>query len=288
MKKTKSYLKIISVIAALLVSVSCSTAPKNPTDDFTLRSQAEASLNLGNTEADRNNYDTALMLLTESRQKAILADDPSLMIRTGLSLGNVLFALGREDEAFSQWQIALDEAERFADRELLSVSKIHFARGRLLSGKQSAQAVLDEVNRESSSIKSDKLYVAFSWYVKGLALRELGSLREAEDAIKRSLDIHEKDKYLLRAAYDWYLIASIRSTAGNTDGALQALNSAIVLDRRMENSWGLAADWRAMGDIYRKTGKTREAREAYLHAKAIFLSLGDEKGAEEIENRMNN
>jgi tetratricopeptide (TPR) repeat protein len=194
--------------------------------------------------------------------------------------------VGREDEAYAEWEAALAQAEKFKDRELLSVSKIHFARGRLISGKQSARAVLDEVSREAGNIKSDKLFVAFSWYVRGLALRELGSFREAEDAIKQSLDIHEKGKYQLRAAYDWYLIASIRSKAGNTDGALQALNSAITLDRRMENSWGLAADWRAMGDVYRKTGKNKEAEEAYNRAKAIFLALGNKQDAEEIDKRM--
>ena len=253
-----------------------------------MRFHAESSLNLGNTEADRSNFDAALLLLLESKRMAIAVDDPSLIIRTGLSLGNVFFSVGREDEAFTEWEAALGQAEKFADRELLSVSRIHYARGRLISGRQPAREVLDEASREAGNIKSDKLFVAFSWYVRGLALRELGSLREAEDAVKRSLDIHEKGKYQLRAAYDWYLIASIRSTAGNTDGALQALNSAITLDRRMENSWGLAADWRAMGDVYRKIGKSKEAAEAYNRAKAIFLALGNAQDAEEIDKRMGN
>jgi tetratricopeptide (TPR) repeat protein len=272
--------------AALLLTISCSTKPKNPTDDFSIRSQAEAALKLGITEADRNKYDAALQLLAECKRQAVLTDDPSLIIRSGLSLGNVLFALGREDEAFTEWGASVSLAEELADRDLLSVSKIHLSRGSLLSKRQSAQTVLEEARREAANIKSDNLYIAFSWNVRGLALREMLSFPDAEKAIQQSLAIHEKDKYILKAAYDWYLIANIRSLDGKTDGALQALKSAIAYDRRMENSWGLAADWRAMGDVYRKNGKILEANKAYKRAKDIFLALGDDQKAEETDKRI--
>jgi tetratricopeptide (TPR) repeat protein len=272
--------------AVLLFTISCSTKPKNVTDDTSIRSQAEAALKLGITEADRNNYAAALQLLAECKRQAVLTDAPSLIIRSGLSLGNVLFALGREDEAFAEWEAAVSLADELADRDLLSVSKIHLLRGNLLSGRQSAQSVLEEARREAENIKSDNLYIAFSWNVRGLALREMRSFTEAEKAIQRSLDIHDKDKYILKAAYDWYLIANIRSLDGKTDDALEALKSAIAYDRRMENSWGLAADWRAMGDVYRKAGKTSEANKAYRRAKAIFRAIGDDEKAEEIDKRM--
>jgi len=110
-----------------------------------------------------------------------------------------------------------------------------------LSGISSAQSVLDEATLESANIRNDNLYIAFSWQVRSLALRELRSFSEAENAARRSLDIHEREGYLENASYDWYLIASIRSLAGDTQGALQALNSSIELDRRVENSWGIAA-----------------------------------------------
>jgi tetratricopeptide (TPR) repeat protein len=243
-------------------------------------------LKLGITEADRNKYAAALQLLAECKRQAVLTDDPSLIIRSGLSLGNVLFALGREDEAFAEWEASVSLADELADRDLLSVSKIHLSRGNLLSKRQSEQAVYNEAVKEAANIKSDNLYIAFSWNVRGLALREMRSLSEAEKAIQRSLEIHEKDKHILKAAYDWYLIAHIRSLDGKADGALQALNKAITYDRRMENSWGLAADWRAMGDVYHKAGKTREANKAYKRSKDIFRALGDDQNVEEINKRI--
>jgi tetratricopeptide (TPR) repeat protein len=196
--------------------------------------------------------------------------------------------MGREEEAFAQWEEAASLAQRKQDSELISVCKVYQARGRLLSKKDSAQAVLDEVNREAANIKTDSLYVAFSWQVKGLALRELRSWREAEDAVNRALAIHEKEMYLENASYDWYLIGSIRSLAGNTQGALQALDSAIAIDRRIENSWALAAAWRAIGDVQMKAGNRDSAMEAYRHSRAIFSALENEQETAEIDKRMGN
>jgi len=282
----KAFLFAAILIAAMIVS--CSSAPKDAGDINDLRARTEKEMDFGNREAGRGNFETAYQILLECKRKAILTDDSSLMIRCGLSLGNVLFSLGRADEAYAEWEQSVSLAERHGDRELLSVSKVYYARGRLVSGISSAQSVLDEVNREAANIKTYNLYVAFSWQVRGLALRELRSFREAEDAVRRSLDIHEKERYLENASYDWYLIASIRSLAGNTQGALQALDSSLALDRRVENSWGLAASWRAIGDVHRKSGNNSEALEAYQRARAIYVAMGNDHEVADIDKRIGN
>lgn len=276
------------ILAVLLTAVSCSSKPKNSGDIYDMRVRTEKELVVGNREAGRGNFEIALGVIKECKRKAILVDDTWLIIRSALSLGNALFTVGRRDEAFVEWEEALALAERQENKEYLSVARVYYARGRLLSGKTGAGQVLEEVNRESVNIKSDKLFVAFSWQVKGLAQRELRSYREAEEAVKRSLEIHEKEKYLENASYDWYIIASIRSLAGNFPDALHALESSIALDRRTENPWGLAANWSAMGDVYRKAGKTREAMEAYRRARAIYEAMKYDKEVSEIDKKMQN
>jgi len=280
---------IILFFAALLIFTSCSSQPKSQGDIFDLRIQAETLLESGNSEAAKGNFENALILLNESMRRAILADDPSLLIRCSLSRGNVLFSLGHTDEAFLEWEHAVTEAQKIRNSELLAISRIYHARGMLVSGRDSARSVLDIVNREQGNIKSKnaQLYTAFTWQVRGLALRAMGSYTEAEAAVRRSLQIHEKGKYLENASYDWYTIASIRSLSGNTAGALAALESSIALDRRVENSWGLAASWRAMGDVYSKSGRTPEAREAYIRAITIYAAMGNDYEVLETERRMN-
>jgi tetratricopeptide (TPR) repeat protein len=286
--KMKSIFVII--LAAMVIFASCSSSSKNKNagDVYQLRIQSERLLESGNKEAYKGNLDNAFILLSESKRLAVLSDDLSLIARNSLSRGNVLFSLGRTDEAFADWEQAVSEAQKLGNSELISASRIFLARGKLLSGAADAQSVLNDVNREQPNIKSNRLYIAFSWQVKGFAQRALNSYRDAEDSIRRSLEIHEKDGYLENASYDWYTIASIRSLSGNTTGALQALETSIAIDRRIENSWGLAASWRAMGDVYRKAGREQDAQEAYQRSRSIFEALKSDYEAAEIEKRIRN
>jgi len=280
--------KIICIFFLLIILVlsSCSTAPKNNGDVNVLRRSAEKGLESANKEAGQGNFSNARNLLIEYKRMAILTDDPSLIIRICLSYGNVLLYLRKTDEAYAEWDQAITEAQKSGNKELLSVTRIFKARGNLFSERETAQSVLDEVNREIVNVKTNNLYIAYSWQTKGLAQMALGLYREAEDSIKKSLDIHEKEKALENASYDWYTIASIRSLSGNTAGALQALETAITIDRRIENSFGLAANWRAVGDIYRKMGRNDDALDAYKRAKAIFEAMGNKDEVTGIDNRM--
>ncbi|MDR2259206.1 MAG: hypothetical protein LBE14_08685, partial [Treponema sp.] len=202
---------------ALFFTAACSTAPKRPAEVFKLRDRAESQLDLANKEADRGSYETALVLLDDARRIAVSVDDPPLRIRTGLSRGNALFSLGRGEEASGAWEAAFQEAETTGRRDLSALCRIHIARGRLLSAAgdtAAARAVREEVGREMVFIKSDDYYTAFAWVVAGLADKELGRYGDAEESAQKALDIHEKGRYLEQAAYDWFLIASIRSVAG--------------------------------------------------------------------------
>jgi tetratricopeptide (TPR) repeat protein len=275
-------------LTALFFTAACSTMPKRPAEVFKLRGMAESQLDLANKEADRGNYETALVLLDEARRLAISVDDSSLRIRTGLSRGNVLFSLGRPEEASGAWEAASSEAAAAGRRELSALCRIHIARGRLFSAAgdaAAAQAVREEVGREMAFIKSDDYYTALGWIVAGLADKGLGRYGDAENSVKKALEIHEKGRYLEQAAYDWFLIASIRSVAGQYPAAQKALESAMALDRRAENSWGLAADWRALGDVLKKAGNPAEAGAAYRRSAEIFRSLGMDDAAADAEGR---
>jgi tetratricopeptide (TPR) repeat protein len=253
-----------------------------------LHRYAETQLETGNKQADRGGLEDALNTLDEVLNLAIALDDPSLRVRAGLSRSNVLFSMGRVQEAAEGWNKALAEAERVGSNELAAVCRIHSARGTLLSpeGKSSAQSIRDEVGRNMANVKSDRLYTAFAWTVMGLAEKEMGRYAQAEAALRRSLEIHDKDHFFEMAAYDWFMIASFRSLSGDYRGARQALESAIAFDRRVENSWGLANDWRALGDVSQKAGDRAAARVAYLRAAEIFRAIEDESAAQETLSRL--
>jgi len=283
----KTVYRILVVLCAMLLMPACSSPPRNRGEIFDTRSRAETQLELGNRQADRGDPGAALFLLDEAMRLAVLTDDSGLRIRVGLSRSNVFFSMGRSEEAESGWNAALDEALLSGNRELIALSRVHLARGRLLSpgGGTAAQSVIDEVTRETAFLR-DRLSVAFAWTVVGLAEGDLGRFDRAEAAVRRSLETHERNGYFELAAFDWFMIASFRSRSGNTDGARQALEASMALDRQVENPWGLASSWRALGDVERRAGNPEAARAAYLRAADIFRALGNSQLAEDTMLRI--
>ncbi|MDR2418097.1 MAG: tetratricopeptide repeat protein [Treponema sp.] len=257
---------------------ACSSVPKRPVELFTVRNVAETQLDLANHEMDQGNFERALHMLDEAKRLAISVDDPSLLIRELFARGNVVYYLGDEAGAMLLWEDARIEAEHAGEIELAAMARIYLERGRLLSGAD-AEDVRLAVSRELSVIRKDKLFLAQGWTVIGLAEKENGRFLEAEDALKKSLDIHQQGNYLEAAGGDWYLIASVRSVVGNYDAAIEALAFAIAFDRHAENSYGLGMDWRAAGDVYKKAGDLAAAQNAYQRSLAIFNAIGLEQEA---------
>ncbi|MDR2630792.1 MAG: tetratricopeptide repeat protein, partial [Spirochaetaceae bacterium] len=214
-------------------------------------------------------------------------DRPPLLIRVWLSQGNVLFALGRVEEGRSLWNAALAEADRAGEAELTAACRIYLARGDLLlaEGAGIPEQVIATVTEAMARLTADKLHRALALTVIGLAEKELRHWTEAEKALKAALDIHEKERYLELAAYDWYLIASVFSVSGQYDPALEALSRALALDRRAENSYGLGMDWLALGDVSLKAGRSDGAAAAYRRSAEIFRAVGLEKEAAEAGRR---
>jgi len=137
-----------------------------------------------------------------------------------------------------------------------------------------AEELRAQLNSEMAVVKDDEISSAIASITLGLAEKALGRWTEAESAVRQALVIHEKNLRLEDAAYDWFLIASMRSVSGNYNGALEALETAISLDRRVENGFGLASSWEAIGDVNEKAGKPEDAMAAWQRAAEIYEAIG--------------
>ena len=300
--KTKKLTLAVIFFAFIAYFSACSSAPSRPAEIRTDRDMALGQLNLANKSANRGRFEEALSLLEEARRLAVSADDPGLRIKTSISRGDFLFSLGRYAESFSEWKSAAAEADVSRQAVLASLARIHSIRGELILSEQglpeanannesekitlsSAEELKARLTKEMSVVSSDPLSNAAAYVTLGLAEKQAKRWAEAESAIKKALDIHEKNVYLEDAAYDWFLIASVRSVAGNYDAALEALKTAINFDRRAENGYGLASSWQAMGEVYLKAGRGEESRAAFSRAVEIYRAIGLGERAELIAGK---
>ena len=259
--------RAILALSAVFLFASCSSVPKRPAEIFTVQNMTETQLD-------------------EAWRLAVSTDRPVLRIRVSLLRGNVLFYLGRRDEAEALWTSAEAEALEAGEAALAAACRIYRRRS-LLGGVDSsaAEEVRAGARDELKTLQSDKLHTALAWTVIGLAEKELGLFNEAEKSLQNALSIHEGGRYLEQAAYDWYLIASVRSVAGNYESALAALDMALAFDRRAENTFALGMDWTARGEVYRKMGEGEKAGAALRRSAEIFRSLGLDEQAAAVEKR---
>jgi len=287
-----SWCSWLIILLFSFILFGCSSAPKKAAEIRVDRNVAIQQLNLVNQLVSRGRYDDALRDLREARRLAVSTDDPYLRIRTSISRGDVLFALGRHDEAFAEWDNASSEGDASGEPVLAALARIYAIRAKLilLANGTATDAAAEEykaqINREMAVVRNDDLSSASGYVALGLAEKQLGRWAEAESAVRRALDIHENSVSLEDSAYDWFLIASIRSVAGDYNGALEALRSSISFDRRAENGFGLASSWEAMGDVNQKAGKTEDAQAAWRRAAEIYRAIGLTAQAERIEGQL--
>ena len=280
---------LIKALILLLIFAGCSSAPKKPAEIVTERTVAANYLNLANQTANRGRYEDALLILVEARRFAVSTDDPQLRIKTSMSRGNILFSLGRQDEAFREWDTASAEGDASGETVLAAFARIYKIRGELVrlanngsNDNAAVESLKERLSRERNLTAPDLLATAAGYVTLGIAEKQLGRFADAENAAKKALEIHEKNLNLEEAAYDWFIIASIRSVAGNYSASLEALNSSIGFDRRAENGFGLASSWKAMGEVYQKTGMTSESRLAFDRAAEIYRALALNDLADEL------
>jgi len=292
----QSHLAFFLGIFLLIFFSGCSSAPRRPDEVFVIRNTAANQLNLANHNAAQGRFEDALLIMEDAWRLVLSTDDPVLRINTTMSRGNILFSLGRYDEAFLAWESASAEGEASGLPLLAARSRIYAIRARLVqlssespdggpAADAEAQALRAQVLQQNAALRSDNSAAATGYLTLALAEKQLRRWADAESFAQRALRIYERARFLEDAAYAWFIIASIRSLSGNYDSALQALRTAISFDRRAENGFGLASSWHAMGDVYQNAGRIEESRNAHRRAAEIYRAIGLERRAEELENQ---
>ena len=277
---------LVSLLLGGIFYTSCSTAPKTPAENRTVRNEAGRLVQLGTKAlregqgaAARGYYEEAYHLFTS-------VDDTEGRIRALDGLGR----LYPEKEEY--WDRALAIAQFSGDQELIALALLLQAERQVLSqeiapitnqeGAQLAAKLQNCINvlqrRPMDRARALRLYGTF--------LRSTGQYDEALKALNEAASIDQKEKAYIELASDNYLIASVYSKKGLYEKAREYLLIALSYDKRAENPSGIGSTYYALGIVTEKEGNTSLARAYYQRAIEIYEAIKMQDQIEVIQKRL--
>ncbi len=267
------------ILATLLGA--CSTAPKNKSDEVAARKNRAAEYTAsGNAYYGQAQYAEALSFFNLALADNIAIDNEGGVARSYNSIGKVLMAtgdLGRAEESFRQ---ALALARRLEDPSLVSQSANNL--GEVYLEREDAPEALrlfeealaaagPMAPRAAAAASAESAVILHNI---GSAQKKLGRLDQALDYLNRALAINGELKRHAEMASNHYMIASVLSKKGEFDAARAQAESALRLDKQVENSPGIARDLLALGLISARAGRSTDQYEYLRKSWLIYQTLG--------------
>ncbi len=264
------HLWIIASFAA--TAFSCSSAPPAKEEEVIQKNQAVQFAESGNKYYNDGLYDQALGFFRLSLFYNGAVFNERGIVESHNSIGKTYIALGSYDLAAQSFALAIELARNTADKELVATCLNNQAE-LALARKQNDQALslLTEAVSTGSGIKQQKLAVIH--HNLGLVYKRLGRLDQAIASFKTALGMNLQNKGYVEAASNYYMLSSVFSEKADYVQAIENAQKALELDKKFENSLGIAKDCYALGILSARSGKDADAYRYYRNGLFVYDSL---------------
>jgi len=278
MRATMSAGRRLLPVLIVLALASCSSAPPKSDTVTDVKSQANDAQVSGQHYFSLGRYDLALQFFQQSLDQNASVDNVDGVIRSRIAIGQVYLATGQLQAAEDTLSGARTEAKARGNMPLSIDSSISL--GELYLRKddpQEALGILQEV-LSMPHLKMTPEQTGVLYHDVGVAWKGTGDMAKALEWLSRSLQNNLTGKLLESAAADYYMIASVHSKQGDFASASANAEQALALDKKIENSPGIAMDLYAMGLIATRRGDSEAAYDYCQRAYETFSTLGDKSG----------
>ncbi|MCP5514870.1 MAG: tetratricopeptide repeat protein [Spirochaetales bacterium] len=267
MKSKYFYVSLLSLLSFAFF-LSCSSAPAKPDAVSSRKNRAADITGFGNNYFIQGQYNQALVFFKLALDENTAVDFEPGISRTSNSIGKVYLVTGEFDKAEQYLNDAYEIAKKLENRELTAISARNMAELYIEQGKiEESDALLNEALSNSESYPLIKAEV---YHTVAISLRKKGNFSEAISYIDRASEINLREKAHSSLAANYYLAASVYSRQNNFSKSVEMLNKAIDEDRIVENSYGLAKDYKALGIVHLKNSKPEEAYPFFIKSIKIF------------------
>ena len=263
-----------AVLTGLLVG--CSSLPSKEEAPESVRAkQAVDDAKLGDSNLANHNYLEAQKFYNQSLNENYAIDNLPGIAEAQDSLATVALAMRDYPTAEKQFAVALAAAELTGLPELTAKVLSNQAKMRLYQDNPTAALTL--LARALALLKTpDSELAAVILHNQGVAYDKLGQATEALAAFQKALGINTAKKQLRESASNNFMLASLANKQGNSSQALALLDTALNLDKTMENPDGIAADLYALYRVNAKLGNTLVAYHYLERSFRVSLMANDE------------
>jgi Tfp pilus assembly protein PilF len=262
----------LTCVCALAFAASCSSAPPPTEAVSTVKNQAAQNSTYGEGYYRQARYDLALQFFIQALNGYTSVDNSEGVAQTYNLLGKTYLVTGALDQAEDMFTRARLRAKGVSPSLVLestnNLGELYLSRGEAGKALSTFQEALALPAGAQSPARTAILY-----HNMGTAEKSLGNPSQALEYYAKSLQINLSNKLNAEAAADYYMIASVHSKQGRYDEALKNAELALSLDKRVENSPGIAEDLFALGLISLHKKDTAAAFDYFQRSYGVFVTI---------------
>ncbi|MGI0492949.1 tetratricopeptide repeat protein [Alkalinema pantanalense CENA528] len=234
--------------------------------------------NLGFTERDRGNWDSAETVINRAIQLHQVANNRAGETLCLGVLGDIECKRGNWDAAEQLYRQCLQIEEELGDRAGMATSWSCLGDIERNRGNWDAAEQLYRQSLQLREELGDREGITTSWGQLGDIERKRGNWDAAEQLYRQSLQLSEELGDRAGIAISWGQLGDIERYRGNWDTAEQLFRQYQKIYEELGDRAGMALSLGVLGDIERKRGNWDAAEQLFRQYQQMCEELGDRAG----------
>ncbi|MCF7927712.1 MAG: tetratricopeptide repeat protein [Spirochaetales bacterium] len=261
-------------LSFILIFGACSSSPEQPENITAVKNQAAQYEAFGNNYFEQAKYQQALQFYQQGLEYNISVYNEPGIVKSYNSIARVFVETGSTDRAERTFLKAYRIAKDLDNNVLLAQTANNLGSLYLKTGREEeAFELFQEALELSEGTEKESVEESILYHNLGMSYKLRGNYKQAKLYLHKALEKNLENREFKEAASNYYGLASVESKQNRYEQALDYARSALENDRKMEYSYGIAKDLKAIGIIQEKAGNLEASYESLKKSLLVFGTL---------------